>query len=140
VAFEEESTLKRIEECAFGESGLKTLAIPSTVESIGDDCFLFCESLSEVTFEKEPRVERIGRSAFRHSSLKSMTIPASVKEIGSECFDCRFLKEVVFEGTNVELKGETFVSCHPKIIGDPCTLLAKHVDGWLPTESSGTDE
>jgi hypothetical protein len=66
-------------------SGVK-IVIPQTVEFLGDSCFFYCKSLSEVIFESGSNLKRIEKSAFCRSGLKSVRIPAKVEFIGEWCF------------------------------------------------------
>jgi len=84
---------------------LESIAIPSTVISIGQWQFIDCVSLREIVLNKGLR--RIGSGAFtRCSSLESIRIPSTVISIGDrefndhDCdgytfYDCSSLREVV---------------------------------------------
>jgi hypothetical protein len=98
VIFEDGCNLKRIDECAFKRSGLKSIRIPKSVEFLGKECFSECQSLSEVIFEDGCTLKRIDEGAFSFSGLKSIRIPKSVEFLGKECFsECKSLTEVIFE-------------------------------------------
>lgn len=56
-------SVKRINDLAFSFANIKEVVIPSSVLSIGNSAFLYCESLEKIT------------------------IPKSVKDIGSGCFN-----------------------------------------------------
>jgi hypothetical protein len=87
VTIENGSRLERIEERAFGESGLKSILIPSSVVVLDEWCFGSCASLESVTFESVSRLERIEERAFYDSGLKSIEIPGSVTFIDVSAFD-----------------------------------------------------
>jgi hypothetical protein len=100
LTLEPGSKLVRIEAGAFARlSSLKSILIPASVESLGDECFYECRSLSSVTFESESKLVRIEARAFaRLSNLKSISIPASVESLGDDCFNmCCFLSSVTFD-------------------------------------------
>jgi hypothetical protein len=90
--------LKRIEECAFRWSGLKSIEIPFSLVVLGRRSFCECKSLESVTFESGSRLERIKEFAFSESGLKSIVIPSSVVVLGEKSFYwCRSLESVKFE-------------------------------------------
>ena len=63
-----------------------SVAIPSSVTSLGASCFSYCSALESVTIPSS--VTSLGvRCFYGCSSLESITIPSSVTEIGDECFD-----------------------------------------------------
>jgi hypothetical protein len=64
VTFEAGSALREIGENTFGESGLKSIVIPTSVEVIGNRAFQKCEWLASVTFEAESNMRAVGDSAF----------------------------------------------------------------------------
>ena len=65
--------LKRIEDNAFEAWGLQNIIIPETVESIGNNVFMDCKSLTSVVFERVPAF--IGCDLFDGcSSLQSIII------------------------------------------------------------------
>jgi hypothetical protein len=67
VTFECDSTLQRIEECAFALSGLTTIHIPSSVEMLCKRCFWYCESLVSVTFEPDSKLREVAGDSFKWS-------------------------------------------------------------------------
>ena len=79
--------------CFQGNTQLKKVVIPDTIEYIGCYAFDGCVNLEEVNIPDS--VTSIGDHAFSNcTSLKELTIPASVKDIGSFAFtDCAGLKE-----------------------------------------------
>ena len=79
---------------AFDGSGLTSITIPNTVESIGSHAFGGCESLASIAIPNS--VIRIGGGAFCDcSGLTSVSIPDSVTNIGSYAFArCNNLKRV----------------------------------------------
>jgi hypothetical protein len=70
-------------ESAFAECGaLRSICIPSSVETISKYCFNMCWGLSELTFEPGDKVLNIGESAFDHSALgRRIMIPESVRRV-----------------------------------------------------------
>jgi hypothetical protein len=63
---------------------LRSVAVPNSVEAIGQYAFSGCISLASIEIPKS--VEKIGERAFYACSLISVEIPNSVKEIGKGAF------------------------------------------------------
>jgi hypothetical protein len=59
-----------------------SMNVPSSVEVIGEGCFLKCELLTSVTFEADSKLVRFEKSAFCDTGLMSIHIPSSVEVIG----------------------------------------------------------
>lgn len=67
---------------------IKTVSLPTTVVSIGEEAFSYCKN------------------------LKSINIPKSVKNIGECAFgDCKNLKKITIPGTVKTIKYGTFIYC-----------------------------
>jgi hypothetical protein len=83
VTFEADSKLKLIGIAAFSRcASLRTICIPSSVETIQHDCFCGCQSLATVTFESGSRLSCIQGVLFCNcSSLRSISIPISLQTI-----------------------------------------------------------
>jgi len=78
--------LKTIEKGAFCMSGLESVTIPSSVQTIGEQAFTSCMSLKNVVIEDG--VVCIKDMAFDACPmLETVCIPASVSEIGMYAFD-----------------------------------------------------
>jgi hypothetical protein len=75
---------------------LSSMAIPASVQIMGDHCFEDCEKLCSVTFDPNCHIEEFSEELFRGClSLLSMTIPASVEHIEDSCFlGCRKLTTI----------------------------------------------
>jgi hypothetical protein len=82
IAFERGSSLEGIWDSGFGESGICSIVIPSSVVLLGKMSFFQCRSLESVTFENGSRLERIEESAFSMSGLPMIVIPSSVIVLG----------------------------------------------------------
>lgn len=115
-------SITTIDICAFAQSGLTRIKIPSRVETIAEgafgNCFSLvnvllpnsvtsieassfysCNSLTEITLPF--RVESIGNYAFKNcESLRNITIPDSITSIGYSAFlMCNALEDVYYTGT-----------------------------------------
>lgn len=107
------SGTKYIVDGAFASSGIGSVKIPSSVETIGRDAFSKCKELSSVFMDpgvlnaKDPSVYKlksIGNLAFYEcKKLNSVDIPVTVTSIGTEAFrDCEALTFINFGGTKAQ--------------------------------------
>lgn len=65
----------------------KSVTIPASVTSIGNNAFYGCTALQKINFESGSKLETIGSDAFSGcTSLNSLDIPASVTAIGTDAF------------------------------------------------------
>ena len=90
---------------------LEKIEIPSSVKSIGYDCFSKCESLKEITLPKS--LTSLKPSTFYGcTSLEKIEIPSSVKSIGYACFsNCKSLKTVIIEEGCESIENYAFENC-----------------------------
>lgn len=85
-----------ISPCLFyNYDSLKSIAIPDSVTSIGEEAFAFCDNLTNVTIGNG--VTDIGKYAFEYcKALTSVEIPKSVTILESNVFkECIRLKKVI---------------------------------------------
>ncbi len=113
-------------------NGLTAVTLPTTVESIGSDCFSSCTNLQSINLENVKQIgesafyyckhltdvtlsnelTEIGRTAFYESGITSITIPAKVEHIGGSAFKySRQLKTAVFQNSPIEIPECLFESC-----------------------------
>ena len=70
----------------FGESTIKKIALPNSLETIGDYAFTYCRKLNSLDLGNG--IKYIGKGNFQHAVLlTTLTIPASVDEIGENAFE-----------------------------------------------------
>ena len=95
--------------CPAGKEG--SLVIPTTVTSIGDEAFVNCSGLTNVTIPNS--VTSIGRSAFINcTGLSSVTIPNSVTSIELFAFyGCRGLTSVTIPPSVTSIGLQAFNYC-----------------------------
>ena len=97
---------------------LSEIVIPSSVTSIGDHAFSYCYSLSEIVIPSS--VTSIGDSAFSYcDSLSEIVIPSSVTSIGDSAFSyCRSLPKIVIPSSVTSIGDSAFSYCRslPKIV------------------------
>lgn len=86
--------------------GLTSVALPSTLLSIGSSAFAGCTSLSYITLP--PSVQTIGDAAFSGcTQMRSVTLPAKVTRVGCQAFaKCSQLARFEVEETNVAYAAE----------------------------------
>ncbi|KAL7714050.1 Leucine rich repeat containing protein BspA family protein [Entamoeba marina] len=119
---------------SFYDKSIQTIEIPTTVTSLGGNCFEFCKQILYITIPNS--VKLIGGSNFgRCSSLKNVklsnnltilpnslfyecvsleliAIPTSVKEFGYNCFSkCSSLKSLIIPNSVTQIKGSCFEQC-----------------------------
>ena len=100
-----------IEEYAFSKCGIRELALPEKLRTIGDNAFFGCEKLISVSAPQ--KLEQLGNGAFWCcSSLKEWTIPEGVLSIGEKTFcGCRALENISIPETVEIIKADAFNGC-----------------------------
>lgn len=102
VLFDDNATVKTIDNYAFAGYLGKDFVVPAGVISIAAYAFYGCEALQAVRFDGN-NVRSIGKNAFASSGLEFFDVPDSVTEIGDAAFsDCRYLSSLCF-GANSSL-------------------------------------
>ena len=96
---------------SFRNQNIKSYVIPSSVTSIGDSAFSWCDSLSEIVIPSS--VTSIGKGAFfRCDSLSEIVIPSSVASIGDRAFSfCDSLSEIVIPSSVTSIGDIAFSGC-----------------------------
>ena len=112
------NTLTSIGAEAFEKSGLQSIEIPASVETIEEAAFQGCTALTTVTFEKGSQLKTIGgmsgpKGAFSEcTALTAIEIPASVETIEEAAFfGCTALMTVTFEkGSQLKTIGGDYLA------------------------------
>lgn len=113
VAFAEYVDKWSIAPSLFRETyGVESIALPSSVQSIGDYAFRNC-GVKEITFAKNAPITEISDLCFYEcSSLAKITLPNSVTKIGENAFSyCVNLKEISLPESLVEIESYAFANC-----------------------------
>ncbi len=83
------------------------VTIPKSVTSIGDNTFLYCDSIDSITFEAGSQLNSIGNYAFS-SSICSFTLPESIDNIANDAFyNCFHLAEIFNNSSYTLTAGES---------------------------------
>lgn len=92
---------------------LKSVRIPDSIETMGQQTFLRCSNLFDVTFKGQSHFKYIGYQVFGQcTSLESIVIPSSVIGFGTGTFSSSTaLKNVVFTGDFQIITQEAFNNC-----------------------------
>ena len=94
----------------FFEMDIEKVTIPDTVTLIGQQAFVYCESLTEVDLGKG--VTEIGEHSFYDCDLRKLVIPDSVTSIGKTAFsDNKHLIEVTISKGLTEIPERAFAFC-----------------------------
>ena len=121
---------------AFEDSSLKSITIPNSVTTIGDDAFENCYSLKSITIPDS--VTTIGEYAFRScDSLISITIPNSVTTIGGFAFgNCNSLKSITIPDSVISIGAYAFYDCDSLTsITIPDSVISIGDDAFVDCES-----
>ena len=91
---------------------LENVVIPNSVKKLGNASFFSCTRLKSVTLSK--KLESIGKACFYNCpKLKSVTLPGSLRSIGAYIFgDCTSLNSVVINNGPTYISREMFLNCN----------------------------
>ena len=95
-----------------GWTNLKSVSLPSTLQSIGSSTFRGCSSLTKINLPSS--IDRIEESTFQGcSSLTDISLSPSIKSIGASAFQgCSSLKEVSIPTEINNIAASTFKGCY----------------------------
>ena len=104
-------SLKYISQQAFWRSGLESVTIPDSVQTVSSNVFADCKSLSNVTIGSG--LKRIGDYMFMNCpSLTSIKIPDNIESIGQYAFSaCSYLETVEIGSGLSALGSNVFNAC-----------------------------
>ena len=99
------------DQCFSGCESLTSITIPSSVTSLGEWCFYGCSSLTSINLPSS--VTSLGEGCFHAcSSLTSIDIPSSVTSIGEVCFfGCFALTSIVIPSSVTSIGDNCFIFC-----------------------------
>ena len=112
--------------------------MPDSITKIGNQAFLGCSSLNDITFSKNLK-EMGGNALYNCSSLTHFDLPQSLEKIGSGCFiGCTNLKELTIPENVNEIEGGGASQFENSGV---TRVIFKNPNGWsrtAPTTSSVT--
>lgn len=139
-----------VDDNAFANSAITEASIPGTVLTVGENAFINCSSLSEVSFGEGTVM--VGKHAFSNTGLTSLSLPNSMKTVGEGAFmGCLSLSDITLPG-GICLETLAFFNCsltEITIMGTPAsfegasmasstlrkiTFHTDEVPGFLPEE------
>ena len=105
------SSVNSIAAGAFTNSTLKSVTIPDSVKSIGNDAFFCCSSLKSISLPSS--VKSIGDRAFMMcNTLTEVAVPNGVSKISYATFaDCSSLKSITLPSSVESIEGRAFICC-----------------------------
>jgi hypothetical protein len=105
------SVLAKIEASVFSNSGLQTITIPNSVQTIDSNAFGYCSSLNSASISNS--VTTIGTGAFQYcNALTNLVIGNSVTSLGNCAFQyCTSLTNVIMPNSVTILNGYVFGFC-----------------------------
>ena len=119
--------MKTIDRLAFYESGLTSLSVPASVDTIDDYAFYECSNLNTVTLQEG--LKSIGTGAFASTGLKSVEIPKGVETIDLGAFaECESLTTVTLNDGLVKISGGAFYD-------SPVTKIISHNERLVMSEN-----
>jgi len=104
--------LKKIGSYVFRDcQALQRITVPSTVDEISSNAFIYCENLREVVLNDG--IKKIKADAFgRCFSIERITIPSTVVAIEQYAFHhCSRLREIVVNNEGVQIDDQAFYNC-----------------------------
>ena len=98
-------------------SSLKTLKLPASLKTIGENAFACCDALTTVTFAKNAQVMEIAKDAFVMCvQLKEIKLPDSVEHVGAFAFaNCLNMKKVDLGKGVTSVGDNAFMSCYSMV-------------------------
>ena len=123
---------------------LKSLTLPSSLVTIGDQAFRSCRALKEIHFPENSALKTIGSEAFRWTALRELVLPEGLETIGAMAFlGCSALADALIEGGDFPVMGD---QAFPSglvvklkdgrnfIVGTPENLVETMFNGWEDAE------
>ena len=96
--------------CFSNCSNLTSIAIPSSVTSVGNDTFNGCTSLATITGGSN--VTSIGNNSFKSAAVSSIPFSGSLTSIGNNAFEgCYSLKNITIPGSVTNIGNYAFAGC-----------------------------
>jgi hypothetical protein len=85
-----------LNQCFAGNTGITSLRLPASLETIGSMAFQNCRNLVLLTLPENSQLTHIGVQAFQNTKIQSITLPTGIADIDDQAFyGCSDLKELV---------------------------------------------
>ena len=110
VTFEENATLKAIDQYAFHGCEIENIIIPKSTSQIGDSAFR-SNPLASVVFEENSMLETIGDYAFMGCSLSAIVLPSKLEILGEFSFSSNPLVSVTIPASVSDFGAGSFAYC-----------------------------
>ncbi len=114
---------------AFDSSNVSKVEFPSTLVSIGDYAFYWCDELTEVTLPDG--LQKIGRNAFYVTEVSKVTIGAGLKELDPTAFAIDSMKTFIVSENNQHFssdsQGVLYNKAKTRLLHYPAKLTATYV-------------
>ena len=104
--------LKTINESAFKQSAIKSIALPISIDNIEREAFMNSE-LETIEYHRESNINTISSSCFAYATnLKTVTLPDSIEVIESKAFyHCESLAQITLPQSIQTLQDSCFEYC-----------------------------
>ena len=91
------TSVKELQNGAFGKSGISSISLPSTFKIVGASAFIETKNLKELTLPEGSEV--IDLEAFSGSSIQKVTLPNTIYHIDRSFYNCPELTTIETYGT-----------------------------------------
>ena len=117
------TSIKRVASTLKANTTLASITIPSSVKTVEEGAFRYCQALTSVTFKGD--IESIGSAAFDGCiKLTTMKLPNGIKTLPANLFcGCTSLTSVNIPASVTSVSSKVFGSPDNESLGDLCTKL-----------------
>ena len=124
--------VKNIANFAVSHSCIESIAIPSSIETIGDSAFSYCENLKTVTYPQTANIKEYGCTFICCPSLREVHFPNNLKEIVGMAFSsCLSLADVHLPDSLEKIGDWAFVDSGLVHINLPANLETIGEDAFM---------
>src|SRR5574344_294175 len=104
-------TVSSMTSSAFKQTDIKTITLPNSITSLGDECFWFCSYLTSIILPNS--ITSLGNDCFGScSNLTSIILPNSITSLGNLCFwNCSSLTSITLPNSITSLGYNCFGLC-----------------------------
>lgn len=95
ISFSNMSCLQRLDICCFKSACFTEIVFPSSLRTIGNNCFDSVISLKRIKFPEDSHCVSIGDNAFSSTSISKVFFPKSLQIIGDYAFDSCYCLEYI---------------------------------------------